>query len=333
MDGVVAEAGRVDVVVQMLLEGVGVGVVDIETRIFQSYPDIMLGTFAYAIDDIAGKTLCVACCMFEVVKDAAGTGVVHPVKSSSIRTDPETVTAVLEETDQLVVTDRGWILFMVDESGKGFCIFIKEVQAIAISAYPKILTAVDIHRADIVAAEAGRVVVRVMVMIVAVAVRYEIDDTLVFRADPDIAGSILCQPGDEIAGYGIFAAILSEHLELILFPVISVEPSTAGSYPDIALAVFYDVGNKIIAETAFVAGIVAIDRDLIAIVFVETVPGAKPHKTAAVLEDGKDIVLRETCIDIQMFEPKTRPRLLCDSQATQEYRQGHGKGFSFDRFE
>jgi hypothetical protein len=172
-----------------------------------------------------------------------------------------------------------------------------------------------------------------MVMITAVAVRQEVDDSLVFRAYPDIARRILCQPGDEIAGYGVAAAILPEYLELILCPVISVEASAPGSYPDIAFMVFDDVGNKIIAETAFIAGIVAIDCDLIAVVFVEPVPGAKPHKTPAVLEDGKDIVLRESCIDIQMFELKTGSLLLCGSSATQEYRKRHGKGFSFDRFE
>jgi len=241
------------------------------------------------------------------------------------------VTAVLEETDELVVTDRGWVFLTVDKSGKGLCLFIKEVQTIAISAYPKILTAVYIHRTDIVAAEAGRIFVRVMVMVEAVAVGNEINDPLVFRAYPDIAGSILRQPGDEIAGYGIVAAVLPEHLELILCPVVSVETSAPGSYPDIAFMIFYDVGNKIVAETAFAAGIVAIDRDLIAVVFVESVAGAKPHETPAVLEDGKDIVLRESCIDIQVFELKTG--LLCCSCTTQEYRKRHGNSFSFDRFE
>jgi hypothetical protein len=191
--------------------------------------------------------------------------------------------------------------------------------------------AVDIHGTDIVAAEAGRVVVRVVVMIEAVAVRYEVDNSLVFRADPDIASCILCQPGDEIAGYGMIAAVFPEHLELILCPVISVEASTPGSNPDIAFVIFYDVGDKIVAETAFIAGVIAIDGDLIAVVFVESVAGAKPHETAAVLEDGKDIVLRETRIDIQMFE--LQAGLLCCSHTTQEYRKRHGKSFSFDRFE
>lgn len=88
--------------------------------------------------------------------------------------------------------------------------------------------------------------------------------------------------------------------------------------------VFYDVRDEVIADAAFIPGIIAIDADLVSVVFVESVAGAEPYKTPAVLEDVENIVLGETVIYVQMLEFK--PWLLCDSKvACGYYQQGRQK--------
>jgi hypothetical protein len=239
------------------------------------------------------------------------------------------MTTVLEQTDELVVTEGVRIILMVEVAGEGFCLFIEEVQSVAISGYPEILLAVDVDITDVISTETGGIARLMMVVIEPSAVRLEVNDSLVFGAHPDITGRIFCQAGDEVTGDGGAARIFSECQELVLCPVVPVEPSSTCSYPYITTAVFNDVGDEVITETAFVPEVVAIDIDLVAVIFVETVPGTEPYEPPAVLEDTKDIVLGEACIDVQVFELKAW--LLCSGGTTQQYCQRGSQELSFDR--
>ena len=53
MDGVVTEAGGVDVIMHILPECVGIGIVDINTGIFQCYPQAVVGIFTYSKQRVA----------------------------------------------------------------------------------------------------------------------------------------------------------------------------------------------------------------------------------------------------------------------------------------
>jgi hypothetical protein len=76
MDRVVAETGRVDVIVKIMPEGIGSRIVNIEPCILQSYPEIMLWPFSQPIDDISGQSPVVTGSMFEMMKVVADAGAV-----------------------------------------------------------------------------------------------------------------------------------------------------------------------------------------------------------------------------------------------------------------
>lgn len=94
------------------------------------------------------------------------------------------MTAVLVQADQLIVADGGGIIFFVREMDKGAGLFIQQIQSIAVCSQPEIFFAVDIYVADIVATQAGGVVIVVVVVIELIAVGEEVDGALVLGADP-----------------------------------------------------------------------------------------------------------------------------------------------------
>lgn len=321
VDGVVAETGGVDVIVQILPECIGVGIVDIDTGIFQCYPQFVAWIFTYSEHRVAGDAFVVTGAVFEVMKGTARGGIVHPVQPPAIRADPETLAAVLVQADQLVVAKGGRIIFAVTEMNKCAALFIEEVQSIAVSAQPQVLTAVDKHITDIIAAKACGIFVEMCELIEFVAIGDEAYEALIFGAYPNATFFIFNEAGDEVAGNGCAAGVLFEGSELVFSAIVSIKPSSPGRNPDIAAVVFYDVGDKVVADGSFIRRVVAIDADLVAIIFVETVTGAEPDETTAVLQDVEDIVLGEAVNYIQVLEFKTR--LLCSSQATERcYQQG-----------
>lgn len=128
----------------------------------------------------------------------------------------------------------------------------------------------------------------------------EVDESLVFGSDVEIVEAVFGEGGDEVAGEFRGLAFVGD--EAVFFPVVAVESSASGAYPDLPLSVFGDVGDEVIGDAEGVAGVVAVDGDLVAIVFVESVAGTEPHEATAVLQDAEDIILREPGVDIQMLE-------------------------------
>jgi len=336
VNGVIAEAGRVDVVVEIVLKGVVAGVVDIDTGVLQSYPQAVLGVFSHSVYDITGDAFLIAGNVFEMPEGPLGSRVIHSVQPSAVCAEPQAMAAVFVYVEQFVVAEGGWVVLAVGEMDKGSGLFVEQVQAVAVGAQPDILFAVDEYIADVVAAEAGGVSVAVGVLIAPVAIGQEVDDALVFGTDPEVAGIVFGQAGDDVTGEAGGAGVFSEGGELIRGAVVAVKSSATGADPDIAVVVFYDVGDKVVAEAAFVPRFVAVDGDLVTVVPVEAVAGAEPYEAATILEDVEHIVLGETVIDVQMFEFKSRQ--LCrggTAQADrQQGRQKHGfNGWHASRFQ
>jgi hypothetical protein len=236
--------------------------------------------------------------------------------------------AVLVQADELVVANGGRIIFPVTEMDKCTALFIEEVQTIAVSTQPQVLTAIDKDVADIIAAEAGGVFVEMCILIEFIAVGDEAYEALIFGADPQAAFFIFGEAGDEVAGNGCAAGVFSEGSELVFSAIVSVKSSSPGGNPDIAAAVFYDVGDEVVAYGAFIRGVIAVDVDPVAIVFIETVAGAEPDEATAVLQDVEDVVLGEAVNYIQVFKFKTR--LLCSGPATEACHQQVSHELSFD---
>lgn len=74
------------------------------------------------------------------------------------------------------------------------------------------------------------------------------------------------------------------------------------TYPQIALAVLYHRGNKIIADALAVAFLVPVYGVLVSVVSIQAVSCTKPHETPAVLQDAGDIALRQPRNDPRSLE-------------------------------
>lgn len=88
VDGIIAKAGGIDVVMKVMLEGVGMGIIDIDAGVFQADPEFVLEIFPHAIYDVTGEAFCIAWFMIEVLKSALRAGIIHTVQTTAICTDP-----------------------------------------------------------------------------------------------------------------------------------------------------------------------------------------------------------------------------------------------------
>jgi hypothetical protein len=68
------------------------------------------------------------------------------------------------------------------------------------------------------------------------------------------------------------------------------------------VAVFVEVFNIIVADAVAVCRIIPVHCHLVAIVFIQSVAGAKPHESPAVLENAFHGTIRETLFIAQVFE-------------------------------
>ena len=207
-------------------------------------------------------------------------------------------------------------------------LFVEEVQTIAVSAQPQVLLAIDEDVADIIAAEAGGVFVKMFVLIEFIAIGDEVQEALIFGAYPEAAFFIFDEAGDVVAGNGRAAGVFFEGNELVFSAIVSIQPSSPGGNPDKAVVVFYDVGDEVVAYGAFICRVIAIDADLVAIVFVEPVAGAEPDEATAILQDVEDIVLGKAVNYIQVFKFKTG--VLCSGRATKACHQQGSQELNFD---
>jgi len=105
VDGIIAEAGEVDIVVFVMGEFFRLRVADIQSPVLESHPDILLIVFADGIDDIPSQLVTAVGGMFEMAKEPGVARVIHSVESSAVGADPETVPAVLEDGVDLVIAE------------------------------------------------------------------------------------------------------------------------------------------------------------------------------------------------------------------------------------
>ena len=67
-------------------------------------------------------------------------------------------------------------------------------------------------------------------------------------------------------------------------------------------AVFIQNSYGIVIQRYGITGYLIIDPELVTIIAIEPVIGAKPHKTPIILEDAKDKILGKAIVDGQVFE-------------------------------
>ena len=82
---------------------------------------------------------------------------------------------------------------------------------------------------------------------------------------------------------GGVGGIVSKSGELFSLPVEEIQATAEGSYPDVAVLVFGQRFDKIIAQV--VAGIDSVNLEVFTIIAVQAVEGSEPHKSLAVLDN------------------------------------------------
>src|SRR5580658_3005936 len=92
--------------------------------------------------------------------------------------------------------------------------------------------------------------------------------------------------------------------ELIGLTVKPVQTAAPGGDPQISPAIFDHVVDEVIRKAPVIADLILVNGKGIPIVFVQTLPRPKPHKTPAVLQGTEDIALRQPLRRTQMLKGK-----------------------------
>src|SRR3990172_2112361 len=90
--------------------------------------------------------------------------------------------------------------------------------------------------------------------------------------------------------------------EIVIIPVVQVQPAAISADPKIVFAVFINSSDPIVAYTGAVINDIFINFKMCAIVSVQTMISAKPHKTFTILENIKNSALRKTFVQMSEFD-------------------------------
>src|SRR5579859_3522740 len=219
------------------------------------------------------------------------------VQAATERADPEPVAGVLVDAFYRIGGKGRSIRIAVGKVSEFIRLSIELVEPAVCRTHPIIVTAVLEDRVDIEVAQAGGVsCVRIKAFVFSRGRIYFIQAFAV-GADPNIALGILQQVIDEGVGKGGI-----DEGELLFIAVVAIYSPAPCSHPEISVAVFEEGRDKVIADGMLVVLDVLIDREIVAIIFIESVTGSKPHKTPAVLQDAGDVRLGEACVRADVFQ-------------------------------
>jgi hypothetical protein len=74
----------------------------------------------------------------------------------------------------------------------------------------------------------------------------------------------------------------------VLISIINTEPSSQGTDPEIGLLIFEEAFDLVVGYGAGVFGVIPVNGESVAIIFVQPVPGAEPHESQFILQDTVD---------------------------------------------
>ena len=83
----------------------------------------------------------------------------------------------------------------------------------------------------------------------------------------------------------------------------TIEP-IVGANPKYVVGIFHDAADIVITDAIAIPHIIAVDRDLVAVVPVEAIAGAQPDKSSLVLEDGFNGAVGQSLLAGNMLEPE-----------------------------
>jgi hypothetical protein len=75
--------------------------------------------------------------------------------------------------------------------------------------------------------------------------------------------------------------------DFIRIAIIDIHPAGFCTHPNIAVAILENGPNVQATAAVWLAWLIPVYRNAIAVIFVETVGGAEPHEAAAILNDAR----------------------------------------------
>ena len=123
----------------------------------------------------------------------------------------------------------------------------------------------------------------------------------VLGRNPKIALGIDGQPIYDIIRKAVWKFLMREPFKCPGAPLIPVQTILGGN-PDVAVSVLNQVGDHVVTDTLLVFGVVSKGYEFIAIITVQPVAAAYPHKSAAVLQNTVNIDLRQPLLGPQVLK-------------------------------
>lgn len=104
-----------------------------------------------------------------------------------------------------------------------------------------------------------------------------------------------------VSGTICIVGVVDKFLESFGVPIEFVDP-TPGCDPQVAVAIFSNIVNAIVADGFRIINVLFVNGDPITIVSIQSVACAEPHETPTVLKNANDIALRKALGAAKMIE-------------------------------
>ncbi len=156
---------------------------------------------------------------------------------------------------------------------------------------------------DNAVAQAGRVVGVVPVGAEGVLLWFVAQQAVAERANPQPSLSVAVQ--DAKLAAALLKRVLQGQIvadEALRLRLVAVQNTVPGDQPDHASPIALTPHHVAVAQAVGVLGFVPVDLDLVAVVAVEAVLGAEPHKPLGILDDAVDGALRQAVVQRQASE-------------------------------
>ena len=285
VDRVVVKAVDVYFVLFIDLEALFVQIEDVQAAVVGAHPKVAISIAREGQEHVVRKAVWVVWVVAEVFEDRPCVcgGCVgrlsQQVEASALRGDPEEVILVFIDPGDIVsgegVGVRGVVAEGMEDAPMGG---FANIEAAVDGAEPDAVLIIFDDGLDVVVAKAGGVAGIVGIVMYCAGLWIEYVYAPAVRSDPDIPLVVLHDVVDEFCkGVGRIV------YEPVFQAIVPADAAAPGGDPEVAILVFGDRGDEIVANAFAVAGGVLVDGEFVAVVSIEAIAGAKPHKAAAVL--------------------------------------------------
>lgn len=298
IDGIIADRGIVDVVVDKGVEDFCTAIQDAQPSIFRTDPKVATCILCQAEDVVQRQTARIQR-VVPVMMKAPG-GRLKTIDSAAPHTDPYLSLSVLDHTGDIVGCKGSGLPAIMHKTGKSFPGRVQPADAAPEGGHPQAMFLIFQDIRDVVIAY-GTGLRRGLFIDNAIAGgRVHLVQTTSFRTDPEIAGMVSPHAIDKIIGKPPRSGGIPDKGRFFL--VETADTASPGADPEIAASILDDGFDIIVGKAGRIAGVIAVYGKLIAVIAVKPVLCAEPKKPHPVLQDTGDIALGKTVIGAEMAE-------------------------------